>query len=311
MKTEIKHQIKDLINGWVEPGNDSRSQAKLAARIGISTANVSLIKRGKFDSIGQEIWNKAAAFFEVKGAAQAWRHFDTPNYIAIQEVLKNAQTLQRRAAIDGGSGWGKTYAIKKYCNTPGNEEAVHIICRRSMNPKKFVQAIAQQLNISSVSSNRYDIEEAIAAKLLKMNKPLLVFDETENLSLTCFSSIKAIIDLTDGHCGIVLVGIEIFQMIEKYAFKGKDAFRQLRRRFPVQAYEFLSEIDKSQMTGILADVGIADRGAHEWFCENIADYDALANTVNDALRIAKATRREIDRPFMAEYFGDKRMRWAS
>lgn len=313
MTDEIKNQIVEAANKWVEPGNDKRSQKKLSKRIGISDATLSNLRKGKWESIGPGIWNKCISFFKSIGAVKTesedvWRYFDyTPEAETIADVIKNAHRYQRRAAIDGPTGKGKTETIKHLVNQDKTNEIIHIIGRRSMNPKTFCVNIAEQLGLSQISSNRYQLEEDIAERIFSMGKPCIVFDELENLSLTCYSSIKTIVDLTDGECGIVMVGIDLWKMVHANAVKGKDAFRQIQRRFPVQSYEFLPEgIDADVMKRILTDCGIKNKYAHEWFEENVFDYDALKNTVKDALRIARKNKIEvIDREFLSHLFTPK------
>jgi DNA transposition AAA+ family ATPase len=313
MTDEIKNQIVEAANKWVEPGNDNRSQKKLSKRIGISDATLSNLRKGKWESIGPGIWNKCIAFFKSIGAVKTesedvWRYFDyTPEAETIADVIKNAHRYQRRAAIDGPTGKGKTESIKQIVNADKTNELIHIIGRRSMNPKTFCVNIAEQLGLTIISNNRYQLEEDIAEKLNGMTKPCVIFDELENLSLTCFSSIKTIVDLTDGNCAIVMVGIDLWSMVHANAVKGKDAFRQIQRRFPVQAYEFLPEgIEHGVMSRILNDCGITNKYAHEWFQENVFDYDALKNTVKDSLRIARKNNiKQIDREFLAELFSPK------
>jgi DNA transposition AAA+ family ATPase len=313
MTDEIKNQIVTEANKWVEPGNDNRSQKKLSKKIGISDATLSNLRKGKWENIGPGIWNKCLAYFKSTGVIKTesedvWQYFDyTPEAEIITDVIKNAHRYQRRAAIDGPTGKGKTETIKQLVNKDKTNEIIHILGRKSMNPKTFCINLAEQLGLSQISSNRYQLEEDIAEKLLSLGKPCIVFDELENLSLTCYSSIKTIIDLTDGHCGIVMVGIDLWKMIHSHAIKGKDAFLQIQRRFPVQSYEFIPEgIEADTMKRILIDCGIKNKYAHEWFEDNVYDYDALKNTVKDALRIARKNKVEvIDREFLAHLFTPK------
>ncbi len=313
MNEELKKQIAAEADKWIEPGNDNRSQKKLSKKIGISDATLSNLRKGKWDNIGPGIWNKCAAYFNRTGAIKhesddVWRYFDfTPEAEIIRDVIKNAHKYQRRAAIDGPTGKGKTETIKHMVDSDRSNEIIHIIGRRSMNPKTFCINIAEQLGLTQISSNRYHLEEDIAEKILTMGKPCIVFDELENLSLTCYSSIKTIVDLTDGQCGVVMVGIDLWKMTHANALKGKDAFRQLQRRFPVQSYEFLPEgIEPETMNRILTECKIKNKYAHEWFQENVFDYDALKNTVRDAHRIAKKNGiTNIDREFLDNMFSPK------
>lgn len=312
MTDEIKNQIIQVFDKWVEPGNDNRSQKKLSKKIGISDATLSNLRKHKWENIGPGIWNKCLSWCKSTGSIKTesedvWQYFDfTPEAEIITDVIHNAHRYQRRAAIDGPTGKGKSEAIKHLVNQDKTNEIIHIIGRRSMNPKTFCINIAEQLGLSQISSNRYQLEEDIADKLLTMNKPCLVFDELENLSLTCYSSIKTIVDLTDGQCGIVMVGIDLWKMVHAHAVKGKDAFRQIQRRFPVQSYEFLPEgIEESTMQRILTECGIKNKFAQEWFSENVYDYDALKNTVKDALRVARKNKVDITREFLAHLFTPK------
>ena len=313
MNDLLKNQIAEAANAWIEPGNDNRSQKKLSKKIGISDATLSNLRKKKWDNIGPGIWNKCASYFHMTGVLKTegddvWRFFDyTPEAEIINDVLGNAKKYQRRAAIDGPTGKGKSETIKTFVNRDRTNESFHIICTRAMNPKMFCVNIAESIGLSNIPANRYLLEQEIADKLLTMNKPLIVIDEAENLSLTCFSSIKSIIDLTDGQVGVVVCGIDLWKMVHSNAVKGKDAFRQLQRRFPVQSYEFLPEgIEPKTLRRILKDCNISNEFAAQWFEENVFDYDALKNTVKDALRIARKNEiKSIDREFLAHIFTPK------
>jgi hypothetical protein len=306
MNTEQKKQIQEAINGWIEPGNEKRSGNKLANKISISNATIANMKNGKWEQISDTLWNKAAAYFGIKVESDGWGHFDFPEYDIISDVIKHAQRHQERVAIDGPSGKSKSYSIKQVVAADRSGEMFHVISRKSMNPKTFCAEIAKKVSNSIEHTNRYDMEDQISQKFLGMDRPVLILDELENLSEKCWSSIKSIIDLTDGHLAVVLVGIDVYDIINKNALKGKDSFKQLRRRFPVHSYEFLPEgIDPAVMQETLVKSGIKDKNAIEWFIENVFDYDALSHVVRNALRISKKTNKDIDRMFMSKYFGKK------
>jgi DNA transposition AAA+ family ATPase len=313
MNDELRKQIADEANKWVEPGNDNRSQRKLAKKIGVSEATLSNIRKGKWESISDSLWNKLAAFFHQLGVIKhegddVWRFFEyVPEVEMVQDVLANAKRYQRRAAIDGPTGKGKTEAIRHWVNRDRSNECFHILCSKSMNPKTFCVNIAETIGLSQIATNRYQLEQDIAEKILTLANPIVIIDEIENLSRTCFSAIKALIDLTDGQCAWVLSGIELHKLMRDGSSKAFDAFRQLQRRFPVQSYEFLPEgIEFETMKHILKDCGITNHHTAEWFQENVFDYDALKNTVKDALRISRKHKKEITREFMAHFFTPKR-----
>jgi DNA transposition AAA+ family ATPase len=314
MTDETKKQIAELADKWIEPGNENRrSQKKLSVKIGISDATLSNMRKGKWTSISNAIWNKAGSYFTTigwlkKGLDDGWRYWDfTPEHEIIRDVILNAQTESRNAAIDGPTRKGKSEAIKNIVNKDRSNEMFHIIGRRSMNPKTLCITIAEEIGLTTISSNRYDLEKDIAEKLMEMEKPCLIFDELETVSLTCFSVIKTLLDITDGQVGIVLVGIDLWDLVHFNATKKKDAFRQIQGRFPVHSYEFLPEgLEPKTLTKILDNCGITNKYAQQWFEENVFDYDALKNTVKDAMRIARANNiKEIDREFLAELFSPK------
>jgi DNA transposition AAA+ family ATPase len=313
MTDQLKKQIVELADQWIEPGNDKRSQKKLATKIGISDATLSNMRKGKWNNQSNAIWNKAASYFQSAGLLKigsddVWKYWDfTPEHEKILEVITNARDEVRNAAIDGPTRKGKSAAIRNIVNADRSNEMFHIIGRRSMNPKTLCVTIAEEINLSTISANRYQLEKDIAEKLMEMEKPILIFDELENVSLTCFSVIKTLLDITDGQVAIVLVGIDLWDMIHLNATKKKDAFRQIQGRFPQTSYEYLPEgIEPTTMRRILSACGIKNKYAQEWFEESIHDYDALKNTVKDALRTARKNDiKEIDREFLAEVFSPK------
>ena len=311
MTDELKTQIIAVFDKWVEPGNDNRSQKKLSKKIGISDATLSNLRKSKWDNIGPGIWNKCLAWCKSTGTIKTesedvWRYFDyTPEAETITEAIKNAHRYQRRAAIDGPTGKGKSETIKHLVNQDKTNELIHIICRRSMNPKTFCVNFAEQLGLPQISNNRYQIEIEISEKLLSM-KPCVIIDEIETLSLSCWPSIKSIIDQTDDQCSFVIAGIGLSKIIHVNSIKGKDCFMQLERRFPLNSFAFLAEgIEEETMVRILNECGIKNKFAQEWFAENVFDYDALKNTVKDTLRVSRKHKVEITRDLLVHLFTPK------
>ena len=302
--TDLKNQLQQLIVNSVDDQVPSRSGHAISKKIGVSAASLSNIKNGKWDKVSGRMLRKVAAHFGLE-KSDYWKHFETPNFQLMTQLLRTAQSESKLCGIDGSTGLGKSYAMRHYCQVR-KESTNHLICRKAMSQRDFAVEIAEKAGARYAGRSRYQIEKNIAAALLAMVDPIVLVDEIENLRLDCFDAIKCLVDLTEGRCSWVLIGIDIYGKIQQHAVKGKNPFRQIARRFPVQNFEFLSGIDNDEMSDMLKQLSITDRYAHEWFCEHIHDYGTLKNVAVDAIKIAKRTGDTIDRMFLSEYFGDKR-----
>lgn len=280
---------------WLSQSS-AHTAMELSRKTGIGNAYLSQIKNSKWDNDypSVAVWQKLAYFF-------GWEyHIDTQNYKNIQGLLGKAMHTKSRAAINGVvSGEGKTYAIRRYCeSTPG---AYHIICRKSMTSKGLLQTIAKSLKVENVQLNRHGLEEQIA-DYLKKKGGLLVFDECEYLKgKDAFDSIKTLCDLLEYQAGIVVCGLGLQEMIDVQAKRGKVGMPQLKRRFDWK-WLCTEGIQEREIKSFCEASSITDKSAINWFVDKIENYDTLITLVKDALDLADKAKSQITAEFLNEYF---------
>lgn len=296
----FKPAVLERVQEILQDG-DAQAQRLLARKMGITSNELHLIQNEDWRRVSHVVLQKACAYFELM---PYWRHLDTPNFRLIEKLLSHAKTTAKLCGIDGNTGRGKSYALRHV--THESDSTIRVICRESMSKKDFLVELASQVNVRHANKTRYEIEKNIAIALGRMDYPLVLIDEIENLRLESWASIKCLVDLTERRCSFVLVGLDVYEIIRKNADKGKNPFRQLARRFPAQNFAFLGDIEADDMRDTVVSFGITDGDAVQWFIDNVEDYGTLQNVVMHALKIAEKKEQEITRVFLAEYFGDTR-----
>ena len=123
MTTEQKKQITEQLRAYC---GQKGSQNKAANSLnGVSSATISKVLAGNWDTIADDMWRSIAAqtgSHEAKG----WQVVKTRAYEVMTFTLRSVQTDSLTAAVIGGAGSGKTEAIKNY--TAAGRNVYHKVC---------------------------------------------------------------------------------------------------------------------------------------------------------------------------------------
>ena len=154
MNNSEKNKIQSLVLDWCKQG-EGYSQNEFAKKTDISSAYISKVVNGQWSDLHPSpmVWQKIARFFNYE------QHLDTVNYLNIQGACKTAQNEKSCIGVDGYSGAGKTYALKRYADK--NPNVYHIICRDSMSIRDFLEELAVKVGIENPRVTRYALEKAI------------------------------------------------------------------------------------------------------------------------------------------------------
>lgn len=296
MDNNTKINLRSYCIDWL--GSDaSRTQADLSRKTGVDKAYISQIVGEKWTDTVPSLkqWNKLAIFFRVGN------HIDSSNYLSITGACSVAQQENRVVSIDGYTGAGKSYALKRYMKS-GNH--VYLVqADPTMTRRAFVWELANQVGVTRLSSNLYTLLQDVISKIQSIGDPtLLIFDEIEYLPQSALSIIKTLMDKLEGHCGFVISGI-YKEWLTKAANRGKPGFPQFLRRIG-HSWVKMEPITRSDVSTICSGNGISDADVQSWLLKHARDYDRLTTWVRDLVEVSEANGMAISVELCSELFSD-------
>lgn len=219
-KTE-KQKIAEALKSKIETLDIS--QAEAARRIDVSSATITNILKGKWESI-TGAWAKVAAW--VAGRVSGWQLAETANFRMLQALFQDAQEKALSRAVSFRPGSGKTFAAKHYADNHPNVFYVGAV--GDMSKRQLLQDLCSAMGISS-SYRLGEMLEDIIDKLSLTNKPLIIideFDELDNKALRVFKDLYNRADL-----GIILIGGKhLKERIEKGVRRNKQSYAEIYSR---------------------------------------------------------------------------------
>lgn len=296
MDNNTKHQLRSYCIDWL--GSDaSRTQADLARKTGVDKAYVSQIVGEKWTDTVPSLkqWNKLGIFFRVGN------HIDSKNYLSITGACRVAQAENRVISIDGYTGAGKSYGLKKYMK---DHTHVYLVqADPTMTRRAFVWELANQVGVNRLSSNLYTLLQDVISKVQSIGEPtLLVFDEIEYLPKSAISIMKTLMDKLEGHCGFVVSGI-YKEWLTKAARRGAPGMPQFLRRIG-HSWVKMGEISRQDVDTITGANGIEDREVKAWLHRHARDYDSLTTWVRDLVEVSETNKLAISVELCSELFKD-------
>lgn len=303
MEQVIKDQVAEALRTWLDETNPERSGKKLADKAGVNMAYVSAIRNGKHDVSGTVI--KDTYYYKIGEAigfqfAESGLHFETEEFLKLQNVLKWAQAGNRIVALDSeDSGQGKTYGLEYYKNN--TDKVAYAKATGSMTTKDLQEEILTRLQVKDIPKSARAKMNLIRDKVTESDGWLLILDELDDAKTAQWKLVKEIIDFTKGKCSVVVSGMGIIAKINKLADKRKEGFPQLRRRLLANKIK-LSYLNRSAQETLLVAHKITDKSAIKWFADNVHDMQMLAEYIKDALDTAKKQGATINKEFLDMIF---------
>lgn len=180
------------------------TQAKIANKLGVSSAVVSQYLKGEYAGDTERIDKAVRELTE--------RHAQKSDEIKTDFVMTTSAknitlTCQRAHAtadvylVVGDAGLGKTCALKEYAHK--NSNVIMLEIDPTYSVKVLLSELCNHLSISGAKGNQAMLD-AIIAKL-KGSERLLIIDEAEFLAYRCLEIVRRIHDKAE--IGVVLAGM--------------------------------------------------------------------------------------------------------
>ena len=227
MTNEQKQQICEQLRAYCE---QKGSQNKAAASLnGVSSATVSKVLAGNWDTIADDMWRSIAAQIGAGKAAEGWRLVPTRAYNAMAFTLENAQRDSLVMAVIGEAGSGKTEAIKNY--TAGGRNVYHLVCSEYWNRRTFMAKVLQSMGVTYSGNTVADMMETIVDTLKRKEQPLIVLDEADKLSDQVLYFFISLYNQLEDHCGIIMTATKYLRArIEKGLRLNRKGYAEIYSR---------------------------------------------------------------------------------
>lgn len=198
MTTQEKQQISEQLRAYCE---QKGSQNKAATALKVSSATVSKILAGNWETIADEMWRGIGGQINGK-SAEGWQLVPTRAYNAMTFALENAQRDSLVMAVIGEAGSGKTEAVKTY--TAGGRNVYHLVCSEYWNRRTFMAKVLQTMGMTYSGNTVADMMDAIVDTLKRKETPLIILDEADKLSDQVLYFFISLYNQLEDRCGIIL-----------------------------------------------------------------------------------------------------------
>lgn len=322
LTAEQKRQIIRGMQAYVtsqDTTGDSKtySQNKFARDARVNVGYIDAMVKGY--ETGNFVFNKVvikdvyferiAAFIGLELKKGYWQKFETEQYLDIESAFVEAKSGATVKTVIGGTGTGKTFTAEdmkvKY---PVGTFVMR--CANDYNLRDFVRYIAETIGIKDAENlSQTQARKAIEKRLKTLfdggQRPILVFDEAENLKLPAWGRIKAIYDNVKGECAFMIMGTpNWYRKMKRQRDNERDIAPQVFRRFMSGLKTvFLSPVSDTDVKDICKEIGINDRYVVNKVCEEVSNYGDLNDTLVTLQRSADAQGCKINRQLYENEYG--------
>lgn len=245
MTNEQKQAVVTAALEYMKAKKLSQSEMSRLARINVGYLSPML--KGETTSgstvIEKRWYVQLAKACDFKYDKTYWQLVQTPQFLQIAGALQEAKRNSTTAVIVDESGFGKTYAVDRFC-LKHPTDTFRITVSGQHNLFDMITELCDVMNLETVSYNYYRSHDftkvkrvsRIVNKLIELKdegrEPIIIIDEAENLRLPVLQMLKYLYDGVKGSAAIVLIGTDqLLAKLEKLRSKNKEGMPQFYRRF--------------------------------------------------------------------------------
>lgn len=248
---ETKQQTVELLAALVERLG---SQNKAAKSLGVSSAIVSQMLNGKWETIADEMWRGVAA--KLGYTAKQWNTVQTRDFKLIYELLEDAQEYSNVFACIGDAGSGKSVAIEAFAAEHKNVFVLR--CSEFWNRKVMLSELLQAMGRDCSGLTVAEMMADTISTLKKMEVPVIPIDEADKLSDQLFYFLITIYNQLEGHCGIALFATDhLEKRIRRGLRLNKKGYKEIYSRIG-RKFITLKGVGSTDVAQICAANGISD-----------------------------------------------------
>lgn len=252
MQNEQKQQIADQLRAYCE---QKGSQNKAANSLnGVSSATISKVLSGQWDTIADEMWRTISA--QTGAKSEGWQVVSTRAYDVMTFTLDNAQTDALVLAVTGEAGSGKTEAIKNY--TAGHANAYHLVCSEYWNRRTFMGKLLKCMGVGVSGTTVSEMMDDIVDTLKRKDAPLIVLDEADKLTDQVLYFFISLYNQLEGHCGIILTATSFLKKrIERGVRLNRKGYAEIYSRIG-RKFVALPLLNSEDIAAVCVANGVSD-----------------------------------------------------
>lgn len=252
MQKDEREQIAARLKEYcVQKGSQNKAANSLN---GVSSATVSKVLAGDWDTISDEMWRSIAS--QVGHEAKGWQIAETRAYKRMAFLLNNAKTDSLVMAVTGDAGCGKTEAVKNY--TAATKNVYHLCCSEYWNRRTFMGKLLQCMGVDYTGSTVSDMMDDIIDNLKRKENPLIVLDEADKLTDQVLYFFISLYNQLEDHCGIILCATNYLEKRIKKGLRTKrKGYEEIYSRMGRKFVE-LQVINSEDVAAVCVANGVTD-----------------------------------------------------
>lgn len=254
-----------------------------------SPATISSILNGKWDLISDEMWLNLQAQLAI---GNSWQLYNTSASEALTAFLEDAREWSNVVWVVGPAGIGKSTTAAHY--EKGHRNVFVLTCSEDMHKADFIHELAQKIGVRTVGLTVRETLKAIIREIIKMESPLLVFDEGDKLTDSVLYYYISLYNALEDKCGMVFLSTSYMcERVRKGVSTGRKGFDELHSRI-CRRFVPLDEISRNEVAAICEVNGLTEKEAVKRVLREADDCG------NDLRRVKKLVHREIRKLAVAQ-----------
>lgn len=292
--TETEKQ--EIRRGLIAYSARYASQAKAANSLkGVaSPGTFNAVVNGKFDRISDDMFLKIRAAVSASVPSGGWKVCETTTFREMETLFDDAQRYRNVTWITGAAGIGKTTAAREYASSHRNVFVLQ--CSEDMHKADFVDELATLIGLRTGGLTVRETLAGIVDELVRMDSPLLVFDEGDKLADPVMHYFISLYNALEDRCGMAFLSTSYIERRIgnglRYGRRGyEELYSRIGRRFvplsPVTAQEVAAVCranglsDDRAVASVFSEAGDARSGKEGY------DLRRVKKSVHKRLRMAK------------------------
>lgn len=284
-KREISENLRTYVGRY-------SSQNKAANSLkGVSSATVSSILNGNWALISDEMWMKVQSqIFSSRG----WQLYETVAHQSLMLYFLDSQEESSVVWITGPAGIGKSTAAAQYAESHKN--VFLLTCSSDMTKADFVGELASKIGIRTNGMTVRETLRSIFSELVKMESPLLIFDEGDKLADSVLYYYVSLYNALEDKCGMVFLSTNYMEeRMRRGVTRGRKGYDELESRI-CRRFVPLNLVSAAEVEGIYIANGVTDKAAIR---NVIAEGHSCGN---DLRRVKRSVHKELRKKAVQEGF---------
>ena len=280
MNKEQKERIRERLEAYVKR---YPSQNKAANSLkGTSAGTISAILNGKWELISDDMWMKLSSQLD---ASSEWQLCRTAAFDALMFYMQDAKDESNVMWVTGPAGIGKSTAAGVFRNEHRN--VFMLTCSEDMHKSDFIRELASKVGVRATGMTVRETLMAVIDALVKMDRPLLIFDEGDKLTDKVLYYYISLYNALEDKCGMIFLSTNYIQeRMRQGLARGKKGYDEIDSRI-CRRFVPLDLVTMSEVEAICRANGLTDSAAIRTVKEE------CVTSGNDLRRVKKSVHKEL------------------